>query len=257
MDIQVLYPGVIVYHGALEEPEKFIEMINSSDEYVIPWYGWYALGRQTLFTEYPHFEFERFPSKDQWSKKLEDISNPLAKLAADAFFYSTSDYVSKVGTTAPNWKHGIPSICMYEEEKKSQQLAMQYHTDFIMSQAECPGFKHWVTCNIYLNDDYVGGELSFKVFKDTESYDVFRYKPLAGDAVIFPSHSPYYHGVTRTVSGKKYFIRMFWGYEYPGSNIWLDNERLYGKDVWAKMEKQRIDTENKSSMWMKGHIEEF
>lgn len=257
MDIEILYPGVIVYHGALEEPGLFIEAIESSEEHVVPWYGWYTFGKQTLFTEYPHFESEKFPSKDQWSKNLENIRNPLARITADAFFYSTSDYVSRVGTDAPNWKHGIPSICMYQQEERSEQLAMQYHTDFIMSQAECPGFKHWVTCNIYLNDDYEGGEVSFKVFKNEIEYDVFRYKPRAGDALVFPSHDPYYHGVTRTTSGKKYFIRMFWGYEYRGSDSWLANESIYGKENWAKIEKERIDYENKSSMWMRGRVEEF
>jgi hypothetical protein len=50
---------------------------------------------------------------------------------------------------------------------------------------------------------------------------------------------------------------MFWGYNYEGSAKWLADEQLHGAETWAKMEKQRIDFENKSSMWMKGHLDEY
>jgi hypothetical protein len=63
--------------------------------------------------------------------------------------------------------------------------------------------------------------------------------------------------VAKTTSGKKYFIRMFWGYEYEGSPKWLEQESIYGPEEWAEIEKRRIDYENKSSKWMKGNIEEF
>ena len=49
---------------------------------------------------------------------------------------------------------------------------------------------------------------------------------------------------------------MFWGYDYAGSSVWLKNEKKYGAEQWAKIERARADAENKSSMWMKGHVEE-
>jgi hypothetical protein len=59
-----------------------------------------------------------------------------------------------------------------------------------MSTPEWPGYKHWLTCNIYINDNYEGGGLSFKVFTNETEYDHFSYKPSAGDALVFPSHDP-------------------------------------------------------------------
>ena len=54
----------------------------------------------------------------------------------------------------------------------------------------------------------------------------------------------------------KYFIRMFWGYDYEGSPEWLENEKKHGVEEWAEIERNRVDAENKSSMWMKGHVDE-
>ena len=257
MNRDVIYPGIHAYKQAINEPQSIIDVVESNSPYVIPWYKWYDFGKQTLFTEYPYCRYESFPLLEQWSRTWETTTNQLSLTISKAFYECTSDYVGVEGVQAPNWVHGQPSLCMYASETPSQNLAMQYHTDFIMSETECPGFKHWLTCNIYLNDDYEGGELSFKVFTDDSNYKIIKYKPEAGDAVVFPSHAPYYHGVRRTTSGNKYFVRMFWGYEYKGSSQWLAAEEIYGKEVWAEMEKQRIDKENKSSMWMKGHIEEY
>lgn len=256
MKKEIIYPGIYIYHQAIDDPQKIIDIAESGSENVAPWYGWYHFGKQTLFTEYPHCTYDSFPSQSQWSDTWNKTINPLSLAVSSAFYECTSDYVKSENVVAPNWVHGQPSLCMYAPENPSQSLAMQYHTDFIMSQTECPGFKHWITCNIYLNDDYQGGELSFKIFGDEDNYQIIKYKPLAGDVVVFPSFAPYYHGVRKTTNGSKYFVRMFWGYEYEGSPRWLAAEKVYGKEKWAEMEKQRIDKENKSSMWMKGHIEE-
>ena len=78
--------------------------------------------------------------------------------------------------------------------------------------------------NIYLNDDYEGGELSFKmsdysnkpstdldheVAKNNKSFD-FSIKPKAGSIVIFPSAAPYYHTAHLLKSGFKYMIPGHW-----------------------------------------------
>jgi hypothetical protein len=35
-------------------------------------------------------------------------------------------------------------------------------------------------------------------------------------------------------------IRSFWQFDYEGSKEWIENEKKYGKEVWAKMEEDRI-----------------
>jgi len=256
MKKEIIYPGVNVYRDLIEKSSDIIMFANGDYGYVHPWHGWYHFGRQTSFINYPSFQSSKFPSKADWDNNWKSVENPIAHQIANAFFDSTSDYVASEDVSAPNWVHGQPSLCMYESEQASSQLAMQYHTDFIMSESRCRGFKHWLTCNIYLNDNYEGGELSFKIFKTDSEYDIVKYKPKAGDVLVFPSHQPYYHGVTKTTFGSKYFVRAFWGYQYEGSPTWLEQEAIYGQEEWGKMEKKRIDYENKSSMWMKGYIEE-
>jgi molybdopterin converting factor small subunit len=77
---------------------------------------------------------------------------------------------------------------------------------------------------MYLNDDYEGGEIEFRLFdglyhemktedsnfidlKNNKTIEGFNYKPKAGDIVIFPSDIPYYHGIKKIVKGNKLLIR--------------------------------------------------
>jgi hypothetical protein len=260
MIVEELYPQILVFHDALEDPKNFLETITNPNEFVEPWHDWYTLGKQTMFKNYPYFNFNNFPSEEEWLSSCNQSDNDLAKYIANIFYKCTKYYVDKYNVDIENWNHGMPTICSHkgseiEEPGSEKTLAMQYHTDFVMSQKDNPGFKHWITCNLYINDEYDGGEVSYKLFKDDGTYDLLKYKPKAGDAVVFPSHEPYYHGVKKTKNGEKFFIRMFWGYNYSGSKEWLENKNKYG-DAWEQMEKERIKKENMSSLWMKGHIEE-
>jgi len=56
---------------------------------------------------------------------------------------------------------------------------------------------------LYLNDDYVGGELFFRE-------QGVKIKPEAGSIVIFPSVEPYYHESLPVESGIKYMAPGFW-----------------------------------------------
>ena len=51
----------------------------------------------------------------------------------------------------------------------------------------------------YLNDDYEGGEIEFP------SFDI-KYKPEAGDLIMFPSSYAYRHKVNSVLSGIRYSI---------------------------------------------------
>lgn len=251
-----IYPKIMVFHNAIKNTEGFLDEILNIQKYVEPWHKWYTLGNQTLFLDYPNFHFQSFPSQDEWDTELNNTTNPLAKYIANIFFSCTKRYVEKHEIIIDNWIHGNPTICSHSPKENSRELAMQYHTDFIMSEANNPGYKHSITCNMYVNDDYDGGEVVYRIFKNETEYEKITYKPKAGDAVVFLSTPPYFHGVRKNQITDKYFIRMFWGYDYPGSKDWLDNKEKFGEESWAKMEKERVDFENKSSMWMKGHLED-
>jgi hypothetical protein len=262
MNNEELYDKILVFHDVLKNPREFVDNISINSNYVNEWQDWYHLGSQTLFTSYPNVKFPSFPSLDEWNKKMGDTENPLVNEVSSIFYKCTNEYVSKYSVQMPNWVHYSPYILSHASKKMDRTLAMQYHTDFIMSQADNPGYKFWVTCLLYLNDDYEGGEIAFKIFKnenevtDDDTFDHFKYKPRAGDMLILPAHHPYYHGVLKTTTNKKLFIRMFWGYDYEGSSQWLENQKTYGAVEWDKIEKDRLDKEFKSSKWMKGTVEE-
>ena len=117
---------------------------------------------------------------------------------------------------------------------------MQYHTDYNISEKDMPGPKFYITCTFYVNDDYDGGE---PIFWHKEKKVATEYKPYAGDVVIFPSGDPILHGVKKINSGDKYFIRLFWGWDYEGSEEWLKNAEKYGEEAWRKMETARMKKE--------------
>lgn len=256
MDLEIIYPQIYVFHNALTNTDEFINDITGSEEFVDPWHDWYTLGKQTLFKNYPGGITEQFPTLEQWQERYNSCNNSLAIKIANIFYETTKKFVEDNNILIPSWNHGSPTICSHFAKSKDNLLAMQYHTDFIMAKKENPGYKHWITCCIYINDDYDGGDLSFKIFKDDGSYDLVNYKPKAGDAVIFPSASPYFHGVKKARNKEKYFIRMFWGYDSEGSPEWLANQEKYGKEAWESMEEKRTKHEYDTSFWMRGFVEE-
>ena len=263
MIAEELYPKIIVFHDALKNPKEFEKMISDDSGYVNKWTQWYSLGEQTNFTTYKNILSNKFPSKEEWDENFKNIENTAVLEVSKLFFDATKNYVDKYKINLPNWSHYSPHILSHVAKTTDNQLAMQYHTDYVMSQTENPGYKFWITALLYVNDDYEGGEIAFKIFKneteviDHDNFDYFKYKPKAGDLLILPAHHPYYHGVLKTKTNKKLFVRLFWGHEYDGSANWRANEQKYGKEVWANMEKQRLDEEFRTSKWMMGSVEEL
>ena len=80
--------------------------------------------------------------------------------------------------------------------------------------------KKTYTILFYINDDYLGGELSFKVTDNPENLEElipedsppngdadFSFKVKAGSVVVFPSDAPYYHAAHKIRSGVKYLVK--------------------------------------------------
>lgn len=66
--------------------------------------------------------------------------------------------------------------------------------------------KKRFTILIYLNDDYVGGEIEFT------NHNI-KIKPEEGSVIIFPTYSPYMHKSYSIESGNKYFVIAEFGIE--------------------------------------------
>jgi hypothetical protein len=119
---------------------------------------------------------------------------------------------------------------------------MRYHSDYQREKRSRPGHQFAVTVLGYFNDEYNAGEIDFCIGKK-----LIKYKPKAGDILVFPSGSPhlltedgnvYLHGVMPAKGSHKYFYRMFWRLYQNASPEWIENESKFGKDVWLGMQDQ-------------------
>jgi hypothetical protein len=171
----------------------------------------------------------------------------------NVYYECTSHYVNETNSELSNWTFVAPQICKYNDGAGADPVlgvGMVYHTDYQQEAAEAPGVKHYITCNLYLNDNYENGEVMFKIF-DTETAEPRRitYKPKAGDVMVFPSRQPYYHGVNVANNGEKYFVRSFWYEMFDGTEQWHQNKEKYGEEVWQQMENERYRIEQKNGKY--------
>ncbi len=247
-----LHPKVWVYRSAIKDPEVLLEKLKNLPD----WRQWWVFGEITDALGAKDSEWDAFPTPEQWSEHLAEVATSsrfpeLTKEIENYFYAASANYVEELGISLDSWMHQAPSFAVYKEEGGvTDEMSMHYHTDWQPEKEEARGYKFRVTCTMYLNGDYDGGELAFLLRDDRndDSNDIrFDYKPTAGDILIFPAIEPFYHGVKRLRKGNRYFIRNFWLEYFPGTPEWLAGEAEYGPEEWANMEKIREDQFRKSS----------
>lgn len=244
-DITIIDPKIIVFHNVISDCNGFIDFYETQ----VPWGGWYGFGAQAeaigsgLRTDGPEF-----PSWDKWQYDI--INAPIPDLEYDpyrqelaaAFYHASKFYVEHTEHAQPNWVVTPWSLARYVSDTDiigDANLTMNYHTDYMPDDAETPGEKFGITAVFYPNDDYEGGEISFRLIGDGGVLKEFDYKPKAGDLVMFPSKHPYYHGVKRISGSPKYISRLYWLYDYEGSSDWNMLKEKYGPQKFAELEHQR------------------
>jgi hypothetical protein len=249
---EILENGVIVYRSAIPFMEELVTVLKDSPY----WEKWYDVGRQIAIPPYDRdMFFEGFPSEELFNSKLSGWSDSqffrdkpkvleeYRWMDLDDIFYKVSqDYLNTFpvhDVPEPLWYRGGVNILTYEtkgtdevttEASGTIDYALPFHTDFHYPTADQEGLKPFLTITMYLNDDYEGGDIEYRIFnksqdnirieginmidKDTgETVPGFNYKPKAGDIIVFPSRLPYYHGVKKVTRGQKLFIRTFWMYK--------------------------------------------
>jgi hypothetical protein len=266
-NIEIIYPRIMVFRNGISEPEKIVEQLSKFSNwdkwYDI---GEQILFNPMCTHQFNNFPTrnEWYQSHLEPRNKVEpeELRN-LIELFEEKFFESTEHYINHYHCTKPNWLHLGSNILRYEgrEAKESEikgqnqaklnrdeetgkidkshydttkgeaggtkEMTLPFHTDFYQADEFEPGLKAEYTVTMYLNDDYDGGEIDFRIFNrretemrvvdgemvpTTEGEEIPKivYKPQAGDIIIFPSRVPFYHGVRRVSTGTKYFARMFW-----------------------------------------------
>lgn len=255
MDYSIIYPNIYVYHNAIETPHKVIQAVEKKNL----WADWFTFGKIIRHPQYPVYQKETFPKKEDWDIAIDNHDEEYIKIILKAFYRATSHYVNETGFELLNWEFELPCICRYDPfADVNAKYAMHYHTDFQPELKEFPGSKPGLTVTMYLNDEYDGGSLMFKIKNPkTNQIDSCEYTPKSGDILVFPSKDPYYHAVTPIYKDHKYFVRSFWDYKQEASEAWLAGIEEHGEDEWLRIKKDEARNQEKlfgNDIWMKENL---
>lgn len=251
-DIEYIHPKIWVFKKALKGGPEMIKFFEKT----IPdqWKDWYTFGSHAQISKCG-YNFNKFPSYENWNEEiLEYEENEYVKQIQELFYHATKLYCNNLNIELPNWVFDTFDIAMYNEKAGvTEKRAMSYHTDYEQGKHIEPGKKFAITCLFYLNDDYEGGEIYFRIFNDdySELLETISYKPSEGDIVIFPSGDPrytklntFFHGVNIVDSGKKYLVRSYWKYIHDGDPEYFEEKKKYSENDWENYLK-----ENRKRYW--------
>jgi predicted 2-oxoglutarate/Fe(II)-dependent dioxygenase YbiX len=185
------FDKIFYYKNVIENPVSLINLIEKTDERLsettsIPkWNEWTASGDDPYFFGYQ----KRFNHGIE--KELDPELIEIRDILTNAILGASNHYAEKntmdIGSLSPI------SISKYSTGKFMGPHVDSYGDDN----------SPVISVVLYLNDDYVGGELNFK------NQNV-KIKPEAGSIVIFPSVEPYYHESLPVTNGIKYMSPGFW-----------------------------------------------
>lgn len=257
-----LHDKINVYRGLLPNSDLAVKLLKNGEEnpesspLFYDWQKWGSFGKYIyLLGSGPEYGGPELNEKNKENYEQEKLVN---EEVYNAFFSATNHWLDDYGyKKEPEWKMHGPSYSRYitrdqDPEKSKTSDLMVHHTDFIQLRAEEPGQKFILTCTMYLNDDYDGGEIAFLVSRSGDDSSVIEeeliYKPQKGDVIVFPSGHPeyfsengkYLHAVKGMAHGTKYLVRCFYVKDYPGSPEWHANLIKYGAETWLAMEEERV-----------------
>jgi hypothetical protein len=236
--------GILLFKNVLKDPKKTYEFILDSKTNDDPffgkdiWHEWQPWGNYAK--AYPN-DSDEYKTSDAYGAELQreclDIFFNVLEIhkehfKGDSFFerngfpedYPTSLEELKNRHVSKDHRFDMADVVIFETNKNvNRDWQMYIHQD------TTPYFglltNHMFNFNIYINDDYEGGEILFFKHQDTDRIayvdsktgkteeawiveDFFEYKMEAGDAMIFPVDL--YHGVKPIgKNDSKYYIRQF------------------------------------------------
>lgn len=263
---KTIFKNLVVYKKLLPEVDEIFKFLQHTESYeekigvMEPWSDWSGNWPGSAAQINASRKDAALDSENEEVKKQKWMLDHFF----EAYFFALNDYMNEYKDIT-KWQYELPhfdfsvsdvwnysgmTLLKYDspgsaEDFNYNSLAMNYHTDFHHEDAESADAKQIITITFYLNDDYDGGEISFY---DEDSNTIHNYKPKAGDVTVFPSARPFYHGVLPFSGNPRYLSRMFLMHTHKGSKEWLLNQEKFGKDVWAKMEHDRLE-----KAWAEGY----
>lgn len=260
-EIKEIYPNILVYKNMFKDIDKsyrvLIDSLNETEDRIFsPWTQW------SFFGDYLNPITPNFSMSDKYGNlkaietttQIQEDQKTFGIEMMENFHLVTEDYIKRYnididlsatsidedGNIVPTWRWTGGTIGKYYVSTDTEQFGMRYHSDYIRDQGSAPGYKFVITCTIYFNDDYEGGEIDFAM-----GNKLVKYKPEAGDLLVFPSGHPdyltedgmpYLHGVMPSYNKNKFLSRMYWQKYQKGTDEWYAKEKEFGKEVWASMQ---------------------
>lgn len=195
-DINILALGLVEYKNALTNSEEIIKKIEDLDKKIIDNKGktilksWSARSYKydnadtiDLCLSKPVLSSKELTPKDIFYKENSEISDFL-NIAIDNGLKKYFDVYPRAEKNVKT-KERFPKLLKYSAGNN-----MPPHSDHGVT-------SRVISCILYLNDNYSGGELYFPYL------DVL-FKPTAGSVVFFPSNFIYTHEVKKINSGTRY-----------------------------------------------------
>lgn len=233
MNFEEIYPSIIVYKDTVDDVDSLLGKIKYSEEkshgdFILEeWSQWFVFGTYT--NPLPGLTLGGI--EEVYNKNSDNFLATIEKDIYDTISLATKNcidhYVQLKNIDIPD-NHIItsPNIAKYIRTEWLDDtrdlswggLAMQFHTDYEIGKWFLQSRQFLLTANLYINDDYEGGEIIFY-----HNDNLIKYKPQKGDLIVFPSGSPlypdhpnrnpYFHGVGLVFGGEKYFTRSYIQYE--------------------------------------------
>jgi hypothetical protein len=217
MKKEILHEKVYYYEEGVNNFEQLMKTINEIDELnnYEPWENWTASNdKKFIYGETKTFDKNQIERlEDPYKSKMMFIFDTIM----ESFYDVSKDFAISIADSDEPRLFPVFNI-----KKYSPGIGMGAHFDQLDGDETLR-----YSLVMYLNDDFEGGEISFKLsdYKNIGEfpspdldYDIalannaidFGLKPKAGSIIIFPSSAPYHHTAHIVKTGFKYMVPGHW-----------------------------------------------
>ena len=217
MKKEILHEKVYYYEDGVENFEQLMKTIDELDELNNhePWENWTASNdKDFIYGQTKAFDKNQIEKLEEpYKSKMMFIFDTIM----ESFYDVSKDFATFIGD--PDEPRLFP---VFNIKKYRAGIGMGAHFDQLDGDQTLR-----YSLVMYLNDDFEGGEISFKLseYKNIGEfpspdldYDIalanneidFGLKPKAGSIIIFPSSAPYHHTAHIVKTGFKYMVPGHW-----------------------------------------------
>lgn len=182
---------IFYYENVLSNPQQIIDILETTDD---------ILSDQSLISQWKTWHASDDSSYIFGAKKS---TNPLS---TGVLLSSIIDVYNSITSVFSEYSEDYAKTMSVEIGKQAPISISKYFAGSSMGKHTDSGpnpTRETISAVLYLNDDCVGGEISFPEQGVT-------IKPSAGSLVIFPSVPPFYHESLEVKNGTKYMSPAFW-----------------------------------------------